>query len=110
MKCKSAMFVFFDVAGCEGDVRVAFYHDRKTGKPTEVHVHTPCTGKEHEGSGNVLKVANASGRYKPCKTHCLDLIRQALGKPPADNFAARRVEEQRRQKPALKVHKWGHGN
>lgn len=36
------------------------------------------------------RVENDDLRYKPCMTHCKDLIRLAVGKPPLSNQAAQR--------------------
>ena len=91
MKCLSAAFTFFDVAGCDGDVRVAFHHDEK-GKPNTVSVRV--------ADNDVYQVENNSGRYKPCVTHCKELIRLATKKPPVDDFAKRR---QKAARPKLKV-------
>lgn len=48
----------------------------------------------------VMRLDNKRGQYKPCATHCIDLIRTAQAKKPRSEFAARR---RRSAKPRLKI-------
>jgi hypothetical protein len=41
-------------------------------------------------SNELRRFENLDGRYKPCMTHSVDLIRQATEKPPQSNQAAQR--------------------
>jgi len=55
------------------------------------------------GRVRVSEIANHDKRYRPCVTHCQDVIRLALKKPPKSNHAAQRLKAVRDQKPLLRI-------
>lgn len=89
MKTTFAQFTLYDGSGTAAIVSFNF---NPKGEPTNVHLF--CSGKE-------FRVSNKKARWKPCVTHCLDLIRMHLGKKPTSEFAKQRVKA---TKPELKVH------
>lgn len=52
------------------------------------------------GDGTRADVDNVDHRYKPCVTHCCDLIRLATQRPSTNSFEDRRRKESR---PVLKL-------
>lgn len=59
----------------------------------------PVCSVEHQGK--TARIANPHRRYKPCLTHCLDLIAQAMYEPPPTQFAKNRKEATRKDTAAL---------
>lgn len=47
-----------------------------------------------EGETIVLELVNVKRQYKPCVTHCLELIRSAYRKPPSTEFSKQRESNQ----------------
>lgn len=76
MKLTKAHFNFKD--STLGDILVLWLADNCV----EVWVK----GKRH-------RVENPKGQYKPCVTHCRDLIRHVTYQPPVTEFAKRRQKE-----------------
>lgn len=82
-KVAKAKFEFSD------GVCVTFYFDN--GRPQNVVVNS-CETE--------FVVDNTNGQYKPCVTHCRDLIDWKLGKKPKGNFAKQR---KKKTKPNLRI-------
>lgn len=80
----------FSFRNRKGRFDVAFRHDAK-GNPAYVRV-------THRG--DVFCWDNAGGRWKPCRTHCLELIRMFEKREPATNQGKKRA---RKTKPKLRV-------
>jgi hypothetical protein len=88
MKINAAHFTYLDRT--HGMIRVVFAYDGE-GKPEEITV----TMRDES-----FRIENAKGEWKPCVTHCQDLIRMKLGRKPKTPFAERRVRD---TKPKLRV-------
>lgn len=86
MKCTSSRFRF------EGDggkiLIVSFFHESLL-----VVVHDLYCN-------SLLEIDNGKRQYKPCVTHATEILKLALSKPNASNFAKRRTKK---MKPKLKV-------
>jgi hypothetical protein len=54
------------------------------------------------GGKRVHSIDNADRRYKPCVTHCLDVLRMVEQKPPKNEFARQR---QKAARPAVGIAK-----
>ena len=61
--------------------------------------HDPGCSIEHRGK--TTRIPNPKRRYKPCQTHCLDLIALAISEPPPNQFAANRKKAAHRDVKAL---------
>lgn len=88
MKISIARFTYRDRS--HGTIHVTFRYDDK-GKPLDVEIRA---------DGKLFRVDNPKSDWKPCVTHCQDLIRLKLGRKPKTPFAERRIKD---TKPALRI-------
>lgn len=88
-----ASFHFRDSRNYDNEIEVSFCHEE--GKPGII---TFFVGSDSAACDYVID--NRNGRYKPCMTHALELLRQLTKKKPANNFAANRAKK---AKPELKL-------
>jgi len=91
MKLRGLSLATFLWTTREGEtIRIDFRHDER-GKASEVEVDGPF-GKR--------RIDNANAEYKPCMTHCKELIHAACGQEQKTEFAKSRHKA---AKPKLDV-------
>lgn len=56
-----------------------------------------------EGETIVLELVNVKRKYKPCVTHCLELIQSAFRKPQSSEFAKQRESNQWKKGTQLRL-------
>ena len=96
-KTMKPRMVKFNLADSDGAARVLFRFDQQ-GKPTTILI---------KGAGAndwLTEIDNSAGNYKPCLTHCYDLVRLHRRKPASSEQARQREKRTKREpKPKLTV-------